>query len=72
MQVKVSLILGFMIVLPFILFEIWQFIKPGLLKRERMYLVPFLFFGTLFFIAGGKHKPLPLSVKSALKREEHF
>ncbi len=52
MQVKVSLILGFMITLPFILFEIWQFIKPGLLKRERIYLFPFLLFGTLFFIAG--------------------
>jgi sec-independent protein translocase protein TatC len=52
MQVKVSLILGFMFALPFILFQIWQFIKPGLLKRERMYLLPFLFFGTLFFISG--------------------
>ncbi|MHB1662152.1 MAG: twin-arginine translocase subunit TatC [bacterium] len=52
MQVKVSLILGFMLALPFILFQIWQFIKPGLLKRERMYLLPFLFFGTLFFISG--------------------
>lgn len=52
MQVKVSLILGFMMALPFILFEIWQFIKPGLLRRERLYLAPFLFFGTLFFISG--------------------
>lgn len=51
-QVKVSLILGFMIALPFILFEIWQFMKPGLLKKERMYLFPFLFLGTIFFIAG--------------------
>jgi len=52
MQVKVSLILGFMFALPFILFQFWQFIKPGLLKKERMYLLPFLFFGTLFFISG--------------------
>ncbi|MHB1679869.1 MAG: twin-arginine translocase subunit TatC [bacterium] len=52
MQVKVSIILGFMMALPFILFEIWQFIKPGLLKKERMYLLPFLFFGTLSFISG--------------------
>jgi sec-independent protein translocase protein TatC len=52
MQVKVSIILGFMIMLPFILFEIWQFIKPGLLKKERRYLLPFLFFGTVFFIGG--------------------
>jgi len=52
MQVKVSIILGFMMALPFIFFEIWQFIKPGLLKKERKYLLPFLFFGTLSFISG--------------------
>ncbi len=52
MQVKASIVMGFMIALPFILFEIWQFIKPGLSKKERRYIFPFMFFGTIFFIAG--------------------
>ncbi len=51
-QVKVSIILGFLITLPFILFEIWRFINPALKRKEKFYLFPFLFFGTIFFIAG--------------------
>lgn len=51
-QVTVSLILGFMIALPFILFHVWQFLKPGLLKKERIYVLPFMLFGTTFFILG--------------------
>jgi sec-independent protein translocase protein TatC len=38
---------------PFILFQLWKFISPGLYRRERRYVLPFIFFGTLFFVAGG-------------------
>jgi sec-independent protein translocase protein TatC len=38
---------------PFILFQLWRFISPGLYRRERRYVLPFIFFGTLFFLSGG-------------------
>ncbi len=38
---------------PLILFQFWRFIAPGLYKHERRYLLPFLFFGSFFFLAGG-------------------
>jgi sec-independent protein translocase protein TatC len=38
---------------PFILFHLWRFISPGLYRRERRYVLPFIFFGTVFFLAGG-------------------
>jgi len=38
---------------PFILYQLWRFISPGLYRRERRYVLPFIFFGTLFFLAGG-------------------
>ncbi|HWM94687.1 MAG TPA: twin-arginine translocase subunit TatC [Thermoanaerobaculia bacterium] len=38
---------------PLILFQFWRFIAPGLYKHERRYLMPFLFFGSFFFLAGG-------------------
>ncbi len=38
---------------PFILYQLWRFIAPGLYKHERRYLLPFLFFGSFFFLAGG-------------------
>ena len=38
--------------LPYILYEIWKFVSPGLKPSERRAIFPLLFFGTLFFYAG--------------------
>jgi sec-independent protein translocase protein TatC len=38
---------------PFFLYQIWAFVTPGLYRRERRMVLPFLFFGSLFFFAGG-------------------
>jgi sec-independent protein translocase protein TatC len=37
---------------PFIFFELWKFIAPGLYKRERRYTVAFAAFSALFFVVG--------------------
>ena len=38
---------------PYILYQLWCFVAPGLYKRERRLALPFLFFGSLFFLGGG-------------------
>jgi sec-independent protein translocase protein TatC len=38
---------------PFLLYQLWAFIAPGLYTRERKLAAPFIFFTTLFFLAGG-------------------
>jgi len=38
---------------PYVLYELWCFVAPGLYRRERHMVVPFLVFGSLFFVAGG-------------------
>ena len=38
---------------PYVLYQLWCFIAPGLYKRERRLALPFLFFGSLFFFGGG-------------------
>lgn len=38
---------------PFVLYQVWAFISPGLYKRERRYATPFIFFCSGLFIAGG-------------------
>ncbi len=38
---------------PFLLYQLWAFIAPGLYRHERRMIVPFLVFGTLFFVGGG-------------------
>jgi sec-independent protein translocase protein TatC len=51
--IKVAIYGGIFVAAPWILFQVWQFIAPGLYKRERRVVVPFLFFGTLLFYLGG-------------------
>lgn len=50
---KVAALAAVFLASPFILYQLWRFVAPGLYKHERHYLLPFLFFGSFFFLAGG-------------------
>ena len=52
-HMKAAALLAVFIAAPFILYQAWAFIVPGLYRRERRAVVPFLFFGSLFFFGGG-------------------
>lgn len=49
---KVSFIAGVGLASPVIIFEIWRFIAPGLYHNERRYVLPIVFFSTIFFVGG--------------------
>jgi sec-independent protein translocase protein TatC len=49
---KVSVIAGIFVALPYVLFELWRFIYPGLHKHERRMAVPFIVIATALFYAG--------------------
>jgi sec-independent protein translocase protein TatC len=51
-HLKIGFIAGAMLVIPIILLQVWKFISPGLLPRERKYAGQFVFFSTIFFILG--------------------
>ena len=51
-HIKIGIIAGIMLTIPFILHQVWKFIAPGLLARERRYAGQFVFFSTVFFGAG--------------------
>ena len=51
-HIKVSFFAAVFISLPIILIQIWRFCAPGLMDREKRYIVPFVFFSTLSFIIG--------------------
>jgi sec-independent protein translocase protein TatC len=44
---------GVILALPVIFYQLWQFIAPGLYRKERSYVIPFVIFSTLLFIVGG-------------------
>ncbi len=53
--VKIKLVgaLGFAIALPVILFELWEYITPGLTHKERRYSIPFVLSSVSLFALGG-------------------
>lgn len=50
---KASALFAVFVSAPFILYQLWAFVAPGLYRRERRLVLPFLAFGSLFFAAGG-------------------
>lgn len=52
MNIKVSIVSGLMLALPVIFHQLWLFIAPGLLPKERKYVLPFIFSATGLFLAG--------------------
>jgi sec-independent protein translocase protein TatC len=52
LYMKVAFLGGIFLTIPFILFEVWKFIAPGLYKKEKRYVVPFLFFSIILFVSG--------------------
>jgi len=50
--IKVALYAGFFVAAPWVLWQLWLFIAPGLYKREKRMVWPFLFWGTLLFYSG--------------------
>ncbi|MEN8265058.1 MAG: twin-arginine translocase subunit TatC, partial [Nitrospirota bacterium] len=51
-HIKISFIAAFIFSSPVIFYEIWRFIAPGLLEKERKYAFPFVFTTTFLFLTG--------------------
>jgi sec-independent protein translocase protein TatC len=50
---KVALIGGIFVSSPFVLYQVWAFIAPGLYKNEKRYVMPFMFSTVGLFVGGG-------------------
>ncbi len=69
-NMKVCLMGSIFISMPMILYQIWQFIAPGLKIKERKITAMFVAFGTFFFLFGGLFcyfLVLPLGLKFLLQ-----
>jgi len=49
---KVTLMAAFLIALPFVLYQVWAFVAPGLYHHEKRLVVPVLVSSFLFFFVG--------------------
>ncbi|MEW6215009.1 MAG: twin-arginine translocase subunit TatC [Nitrospirota bacterium] len=55
MHMKVAMITGFVVSLPVIFLQLWKFVSPGLLQKEKKYVVPFVIITTTFFLIGAAY-----------------
>ena len=52
-KLKIGLIVGIFIACPFLLYQVWGFISPGLYRNEKRFLLPFLILSICLFAGGG-------------------
>ena len=50
--VKVTALVGFMIALPYVLYQAWAFVAPGLYEHEKKLALPLVVASTLLFLFG--------------------
>ncbi|TNF30465.1 MAG: twin-arginine translocase subunit TatC [Bacteroidetes bacterium] len=64
-HIFVSIVAGLVVAFPYVMFELWRFIKPGLYKSERKYATGMVFYTSVLFVMGvlfGYYVIAPLSV----------
>lgn len=85
-QMKAALVAAFFVASPWILYQIWMFVAPGLYDHERRYAGLFIWAGAFFFCAGGVFcylavfptmfeflvKSIPPDIAMMPSLEEHF
>jgi sec-independent protein translocase protein TatC len=53
LYLKVSALAGVFVTSPYVLYQVWLFISPGLYRKEKKYAVPFMVSTIFLFSAGG-------------------
>ena len=52
LYLKVGALVGLLLATPFVMWQLWLFIAPGLYANEKRFAIPFVAFSTVFFTAG--------------------
>jgi sec-independent protein translocase protein TatC len=51
-RLRLSLTVGLLLAMPFIAYQLWRFITPGLKPNEKRFAIPFALASTLLFVGG--------------------
>jgi sec-independent protein translocase protein TatC len=53
LYLKIAMLAGLFLTSPFVLYQVWMFISPGLYRNEKRYILPFLVSTITLFTLGG-------------------
>ena len=73
-HIKISIFSGFLFAFPFISFQLWRFVAPGMYKNEKKAFLPFLISSPLLFILGAAfafYVVMPLAFDFLLKFQQN-
>jgi sec-independent protein translocase protein TatC len=51
-ELKVAFVAGILLTSPFLFYEMWMFVAPGLYRHEKRLAIPFILASTVLFISG--------------------
>lgn len=66
---KISIVFGFIISLPFILYQLWRFVEPALYPNEKRLVIPLTLSSIFLFLLGGAFSyfiALPMALRFLL------
>lgn len=75
MYIKLAFIAGLFAASPFVFWQLWKFISPGLYPKEKKMVFPFVIFTTFFFLLGGAfayYQVFPLACQFFLDMGKDF
>jgi len=75
LYMKVGFLVAIFASSPFLIYQVWAFVSPGLYARERHYAIPFILFATIFFVLGGAfgyYFGFPIAARFLLAVAEDF
>ncbi len=49
---KTAAVAGVLLAAPYLFYQLWMFIAPGLYQHEKKYVIPFVIYSTLLFVGG--------------------
>jgi len=52
LHLQIALLAGAVAAAPYIMYQVWRFIAPGLYSNEKRFAIPFVLFSSLGFVAG--------------------
>lgn len=52
LQLKVAALAGLVLAAPWVMWQVWLFIAPGLYANEKRFAIPFVLFSSIFFVGG--------------------
>lgn len=78
LRMKLAALVGLLVAMPVVLFQVWRFVAPGLYANEKKFVIPFVVLSTVCFLGGAAFAhyiafPWAMQFFASFEREDmHF